>query len=296
MRQRSERSERSAGLSTLWRAAVFLCVVSLLPTQSGCGDDESEPVQYVAQVINFAGPMANDVSIGFNLDGIVSDGADRDSCNQVDWTSPNGAPGVDNAFAILWDALLDVAGDAVVGLIAGAIADGTLLMMFELDGVTDPADSECVGGRIFIAAGAPDIGTNGLITSGQTFDRSAGSAVTEIPCGPMKDGVAVMGPFAGVLPIKVLDVRFDLPVHDALMQVRLREDGTMEAIIGAAIANETLKEVALQADNAEIEGLLTVLIDRVADLDPDESGICRSTSATMMVEAVPAFIYADTEL
>ena len=190
----------------LWRRfGGFAATVMLLATLVSCGEENGgdmpmmcepggEERVAVLRQIAFILEDPSGVAEGFNLDGVVSDESDDGSCNKPDLTSPSGEPGIDNSLASLWSNLQMLSPDlvAVDSLIQGAIDDGQLLLLMNVDGIDDPMNDECVNITVRRATGMPMLGTDGLITSGQTFDvdTSAPMALWRVaplnfsfPCG-----------------------------------------------------------------------------------------------------------------
>lgn len=282
----------STKLCTLLALATL---VSACDTEDAglCASGECEPVVVVARGIAFATEQADGVSMGFDLDGRISDGTDFESCRQEDYVSPDGEPGIDNQFSILWKAITNVIDDAVDGLLRGAINDGSLLFIIELTGVDDRLNDDCVDLRILQGAGKPDIGTDGYITSGQTFDIASDSPQSYFPCATLRDGVLEAGPFDGEVPVSVLDFNFTMRVYNALVRATLHEDGSMTAMIGTALEAEQIIEIGESAD-FRLVGLVSTLVRNRADLDPDEFGECQKMSGTLLLDGVSAFMYEDT--
>ena len=275
-------------------ALAGLIALAVAGCDDVCPTGECETRAVVSRQITFATEV-DGVSEGFDLDGIVSDGSDPESCRQPDYLGPDGTEGVDNQFAVLWDAIVTIAGDAVEGLVQGAIADGSLLLMVEVDGIDDPVYDDCVGVGIFMGAGKPDIGTDGLITTGQTFDMAPTSPYTRIDCAEIRDGVVLAGPFDGIVPVQILDVGFELEVHDAHLRGTLREDGSMDIVLGAGVPTQQIIDVANDADGFDA-GVVIQLVNARADMArDDELQECTQISATILVDGASAFVFEEAE-
>jgi hypothetical protein len=278
---------------------LMISIVGLAACLGGCSPDlcdsgECETRVVVARNISFAMEEGDGVAEGFDLDGRVSEGVDLQSCNQPDYVAPDGRTGIDNQFAVLWEAIVDVIGDAVDGLLVGAINDGNLLFMAEMRGLDDPRNDECVEVNIFLGTGQPLVGTDGLIVPGQTFDVGEEGNLSHIECGVVKDGILTAGPFDGEIPIHILDVQFNLRVHDAMIRGELRDDGSMSAIIGAAVDGQQIIDVAEQNDY-RLEGLVGTLVRNRSDMGRDEFGDCQRLSATMIYDGISAYTFEDAQ-
>lgn len=271
---------------------ALVAVASTGCSEPLCNTAECDSQLIVARNIAFAGEQPDNVTLGFDLDDIVSTGDDSPSCRQVDYVAPDGTPGIDNQFAVLWEAIVDVIGDAAEGLVLGAINDGNLLLMIEISGIDDPQNDPCVDVDLFIGDGKPDVGNDGYITSGQTFDIAEDSPYTHVECAWLEDGVLHTPPFDGTIRVSVLDTRFDLAVFDARISGELQADGSMYATMGAGVLGEEIITVANDADY-RLEGLVETLVRARADLARNEFGDCEQLSATLLFDGTPGFLYED---
>jgi hypothetical protein len=288
------------------RASLLLALaLSLLP---GCKDDDggglcamskqSDTQIVVTSQLHFIVPDENGVSAGFDLDGRVSDGADAPSCSRPDYVAPDGTPGIDNQFSELWKILVGEVGDAVEGLIQGVINDGTLLLMFRVEGIDDRVNDACVNVSLFKGTGRPDLGTDGFIAPSQTFDVAQGTPFTET-AGYIEDGVLHAGPFDTILPIAIFQVVADLEIKGAFLEATFTEDGRLSGTIAGGVPDEQIMLVAEMA--AENDGTaqrllpsIPVFLGLTADLArSDEDRKCHQLSTVMTFEGTPAYLYAD---
>src|SRR5687768_14774767 len=134
-----------------------------------CRTEHVEPQTWVMREIRFV-RQVDGVSDGFDLDGV--DGG-LEGCGIADFTSPDGVPGVDNAFARMIPALELTEAAAVEPLIQDAINSGQLLLLVELAGVDDTAEDECVDVGLMRGAGEALVGGDVLLVSGQTLEVDA---------------------------------------------------------------------------------------------------------------------------
>jgi hypothetical protein len=279
------------------RTLMLAAALAAVTAASGCAEPlcntaDCDNQLIVARNIAFAGEQPDNVTEGFDLDGIVSVGDDSTSCRQNDYVGPDGTPGIDNQFAVLWEAIVDVIGDAAEGLVLGAINDGNLLLMMEIAGIDDPLNDDCVDVNIFIGDGKPDVGNDGYITSGQTFDVADDSPYSHVECGTLVDGVLRAGPFDGTIRVSILDTRFDLDIFGAVISGELQPDGSMYATMGAGVLAEQIITVANEADY-RLEGLVDTIVRNRADLARNEFGDCEQISATMLFDGTSGFLYED---
>jgi hypothetical protein len=287
---------------------LFACALALL---GGCAEDaggasaelcsvsrSDESHLVVATQLHFMVPDDDGVSVGFDLDDRVSGASDPPSCNRPDYVSPDGTPGIDNQFSVLWDVLVSAVGDAVEGLVQGVINDGSLLLFFRLEGVDDMQNDPCVNVALFKGAGRPDLGTSGFIAPSQTFDVAEGTPFTET-AGYIEDGVLHAGPFDTIIPIAIFEVVADLRLHGARLEARIAEDGSLSGTIGGGVEREQIMEVGEMAaendSNARtlLKGL-PLLLDLSTDLDRHEDDRkCHQMSTVMTFESTPAYLYPD---
>ena len=222
--------------------------LALLP---GCTDDaglcatgqQRDTQIVVTSQLHFVVPDEDGVSEGFDLDGRVSGEKDTPSCSRRDYVAPDGTPGIDNQFSELWKVLIAAVGDAVEGLIQGVINDGTLLLIFRVEGIDDPVNDSCVNVSLFKGAGRPDLGTDGFIAPSQTFDVAAGTPFTQT-AGYIEDGVLHAGPFDTVIPLAIFQVVADLELEGAFLEARFTEEGGLSGIIAGGVRDEQIMQVA----------------------------------------------------
>jgi hypothetical protein len=253
-----------------------------------------ESILCVIDTLAFAGEVEPGVTPGFDLDGVVSDGSDAASCGAIDFTDPDGTPGIDNQAALLVP-LFDLIGFGAIGsFIQGAVEEGGFLLMWEIAGIDDLEYDEEVTIRMRLGSGVPLLGTDGRIVSGQTFHLHEDSPDQVLPTGRIVDGVLEAGPFDTFLPIVVFGVFYEIDVRGAYLRGRLTYDGGIEVgVLGGAVTLQSLLELAETADN-EADGIydkVKLLTEGLGDMMPDENGECQAMSSSLIYTAVPAFFY-----
>lgn len=265
------------------------------------GDEPPEAVQpdmlTVIDTISFARETVAGVSPGFDVDGVVSmEGGDPASCGAYDFTSPQGTPGVDNQVALIAP-LFDLVGiGAIDSFIQGAVEEGGLLLMWQIDGMEDPVDDDEVELMMRFGSGTPLLGTDGRLLAGQTFHLHVDSTDQVVPNARIEDGVLTAGPFDTKLPITVFDVFYELTVQHARLRAELTYDGGLvTGVLGGAVPLSSIMDIAIQAE-AEAGGILEAvegLLQDIGDLAPDETGTCQEMSAALVFTAVSAFFYPE---
>lgn len=230
---------------------------------------------------------------GFDLDGVISDGNDEGSCFKKDFTSPEGQEGIDNQIATFVPELEAILGDAVDGLVQGAINNGELLIMLQVDGVQDLQNDECVDLRVSLGEGTPSLGTTGIIEAYQTFDPDPSGEVSVGRRGKIEGGELTIGPFDLAVPIAIFDVAFTMHVYDAYLRLTVdAEDGTLKGghLGGGIIPQEVLDGVKDGGGVAQYLPILSVVLNQSTDLAPDAEGTCQQVSVALQLSAVEAFL------
>lgn len=279
-------------------SVVLGCATETGSSGGGLCQETPRTFGFIAKRIDFAQRSEDGlISQGFDLDSRVSDETDTVSCRRTDFTAPDGTPGIDNQFTYLYETLLNLFDDAVDGLIQGVINDGSLLLMVELEGVDDLVNDDCVTVRVFSALGTPDLGTDGFIAPGQTFDLDGDKPVSTTT-GYIEDGVVHAGPFDTTIPIAILQVFFDLRVGNAILRAEIHDDLSVTAMMAGAIENDQILDVARMAEEMQMQQLTPLLrpaLRGLADLHPDPvTGLCDQLSATLLVDGTPAFLFEDS--
>lgn len=240
------------------------------------------------------GRATDGVSRGFDLDGIVSSANDPRGCRIEDYVSPEGVSGIDNGFARVVPALDLTEAVAVEGLIAQSISGGELLISMELTGVDDPMNDDCVGLTIARATGDVLLGTDGLLESGQTFDRDLDLPTTSFENLKIVDGRILATPLNWNLPLTIFNVSLNFPLANGTLQIDLDPEGGMSGVFGGGIPVTYITEVASSENvDADLVSLVASLLDATADLDPDDAGVCQTISVNLEYEAIDAYFFED---
>jgi hypothetical protein len=249
----------------------------------------------VIDTMGFATPEAGvDGTPGFDLDGVISDGRERESCGHADATAPDGTPGVDNQLASLVP-LFTLAGlGAAEDLIQDAVTNGGLLLLFQLDGVDSWRDDPEVTLTLRAGAGVPLLGTDGLLLAGQTFGLHPESPETVAGAAAIRDGVLEAGPFDLQIPVEVFGLSYKLLLSESRVRARLTEDGGLaDGLLGGAVAYEDLLEVGRLAarDDGSVLPAIEAVFGQALDLRPDADGRCSHVSGAFRFSAVSAFLF-----
>ena len=275
---------------------------------AGCSAEETQPTPAPKSVTQagvltfatFARILDDDTKVaeGLNLDGLVSTNGDEASCGMKDFTSPDGEAGIDNQFGGLLPVIEGYVGSENIGaLLAAAIANGQLLILFAIDDVDDLKNDDDVTVRVAAGTGVPFLDAQGKFITYQTFGIDRVTApVSKLP-GRIEDGVLHVGPGQAILPVRVLDAKFNLDLHEVAGRIELTPDESgggvsMKGMLAGGIKVVDFKDIIASLDiGQDVIASATGLIGLLADLVPDEeTGKCTQVSAGLRVETTPAFI------
>jgi hypothetical protein len=255
--------------------------------EGSCAGGESQI--FVINVLRSA-PVDDGISEGFNLDGRVSDESDLGSCGVVDFTHPDGTPGIDNSMGKILSALAVVGGAAVEDLVADAIASGEFLILYALSGVDDLHNDSCVELSILRATGTPDLDAAGRVLAGQTFDRQGDVAPVIIPGLALEDGLLTTRGFEMPVSTVIFDTVVDFDLHDAALELQIDQDLSARGVLAGTVLAEDMRRTGGDID-AGVSAAVDAAVEHNADLMPDNFGVCGGVSTTLLFEAVPAFLF-----
>jgi hypothetical protein len=282
------------------RAGSLVLVASSV--LAGCGEEGLSPDEiscttgqsYAAVLTSLAFTSANmDVAEGFNLDDRVSTQDDYLSCGKADFVDAAGNKGIDNRLAALIPVVRDQFGDAVDGLVQGAINDGELVILTEMENVDDLVNDSCVNVAVQIGQKKrPSLGTDGVIEAFQTFDPDLTFERSYISKATIKNGVLSTGSFPLAMPIALFDVAFTAHMEQAQLRFSIDEEGKTHGYLGGGILpQELLDGVAEGAGVADYLPAIKVAMEANTDMAyNDETGKCERFSGALEFNATPAFI------
>lgn len=230
---------------------------------------------------------------GFDVDEVVSTGDDAGSCFKKDFVGPHGEAGIDNQIAVFVPELEKILGNAVDGLVQGAINNGDLLILMDVRGAESLKNDDCVDMTVQLGKGKPTLGTDGVIEAYQTYDLDTQGEVSEATHGTIVDGELTIGPFELAIPIAIFDVAFTVHVHRALVHFTVdAADGTLKGgyVGGGIVPQEILDGVKEGAGVAQYLPVLSIVLNQSADLEPDAEGTCQQISVALKISAVEAFV------
>jgi hypothetical protein len=253
------------------------------------------PEMVVIRRLDFVG-ATDGITDGLDLDGRISDAADSETCGQPDYSDPDGNPGIDNSFARLLPALEAATGgsEAVASAVQRAINNGDVLVMIETQRYNGEVDDSCVEVSLVRGDGRPTVGGDGLLVSGQTFDRDTDAPSSFVPDATVADGRLMAGPVSLELPMQIAQFDLFLTLEDAVIEMWPDEEGNFDGLISGAIVVAELETVLDEIeDGTDLVSVIRTVVRSRADMDPDENGDCQRLSITLRFEATPAFFFAD---
>ncbi len=301
----------------------ILCAAIVLMA-AGCGTSESGPsgaggspdsnavtAGYVAATFGFFYPDGLDSRfLGFDLDQRVSSAASpsENECAHDDFTSPGGQQGIDYNFlrVIFTDELQENGqylfggfrkGQIVDGVINGAVKNGSMTVLLDVQGVDDLQNDDEVTVQIFGSEDSPMKGTDDEVLSYATLSVHADPTYhTEIATGSIVDGVLIAGPVDLIFPINIQIVSDEFVIRQSWLRLELAEDGFRGLIAGFWDVNNIRDIIGKpttdngNAANFTIEQFEEAMLQHAdGDYDPD-SGICTSFTTMFSFSGVPAFI------
>lgn len=278
---------RGAWLSTVWLAA---CATEPGPALDECAAGGATLAFLMSEVV-FVG-SEDGVSEGFDIDERTSDEYDDLGCEIEDYTSPDGTPGIDNAFAQILPYLSLTEAVALEPLIADAIQSGQLMLVVELSGVDDEVDDACVDMDILRGSGTPLVGTDDVVVAGQTVERDPDGPVSGSADVPLVDGAVTARPVDVAVSFQVLDAAIDFELLQGAIRIQINADGTATGLFAGGLDVASLVHFTQGAGIDDgLVATLEVLLGEAADLEPDETGACQQISVTLAFEAVPVWIF-----
>ena len=278
---------------------VLLALVLLTSCQPGPpgAPCESAPVMSsLVRNLRFSREAPMGVSEGFDIDSHVTVSGDAVGCRHIDFTSPEGQPGIDNEISALVPIIETQAGGVTLdSILQTAINDGQLMLAIEVLGVDDPMNDACVTVRTRPLVGTPSLGTDGLVEVGQTFDAAPGGEQSLITGAHLVNGTIDVGPAPLTVPIAILDARFTLHIQSGYMHIQMHEDGTWTGKLGGGVSIQEMTQIAMGLNiRPNLMAAVGALLASHADLAPDPmTNRCTQISSTLLFESVTAFVYDD---
>lgn len=223
----------------------------------------------------------SDPSVGFDLDGVVSEGTTEACADQRDHSSRYGV-GIDNASAAAHEVVLEPV--HLAQTIEPRIAAGEHLLLMELRDLDSTEEDPRVGVRLYLGSAAGPIALeDGRIAPGQTFQQ-LGADIANVEDGRVVDADLMFEvPLLPLgLPPSASGERVQL--HD--VRVRAQIDLSAYRVTGEIGGSVPATEIAAYTgmDLDEVRSLLDL------EPDPTDDRLCNAGSAGLsfeMVSSVP---------
>jgi hypothetical protein len=223
-------------------------------------------------------PVLLGESDGFNLDGRMSSGSDREGCLKEDSKAPNGTGGIDNAVGGFWSAFYEAFGSSLESIFREAASRGGEIPLLVL-----PPQ----GGARFGTArlDGAQVELSGLLSGYQTFDLEV---IGEWMPASIGNTQLSFGPGDVDVTVEVFSVSFVLPIERLQGELRRDARGVWVGKVGGSFAVDAVPEVfANIVCFGASESLLPTIVEAADMTGPD--GACSRISFAAAVEAVESF-------
>ena len=254
--------------------------------------DEVEMTQVaVIREMWFARPDGA-ASNGVNLDGMQSTSGGPNGCGVMDYEDPEtGQSGIDNAFGAFLPILEQTEGAALEIYIQDLINSGEIIVMIEMEDVDDEDDDACVNVNLMRTAGAPTLGTDGLVASHQTFQLDPEQPTSRVEGASIVDSRMTATPMEFSMPFQIFDIHHTFNLQESTLRF---DQGRHEKHSGILAGGVDIQEIISLVDgrtDIDIGPLIIGFVEGQADLWPDKNGQCQGISIVFEFTATPAFIY-----
>lgn len=269
---------------------------------------------YVASTFGFFYPESLESEFpGFDLDQRVSsaESPGTNECAHDDFAGPIGELGIDyNFLRIIFDDEKREDGEYVFGgfhegqlvdgVINGAVKNGSMTILLDIQEVDDPQNDDEVTVRVFGSEDSPMKGTDDEVLPYATLSVHPDLRFhTELVTGSIVDGVLTAGPFDLIFPINIQIVEGEFVVHDSWLRIELGDDSFQGLIAGfwdVSNIRDIIGKPTTDNGNAanftidQFEAAMALYAD--GDYDSDAE-ICTSFTTMFTFSGVQAFIARD---
>ncbi|MBW2212777.1 MAG: hypothetical protein JRG67_17390, partial [Deltaproteobacteria bacterium] len=202
-------------------------------------------LSFVTSAFGFYYPADPETGLnGFNLDDRVSssDSPAAGECAHDDFVGPDQEPGIDYGFLTIInnpDLREDGKhvfggfheGQLVDGVISGAVKNGSMTILLNVQGLDDAQNDDEVTVQIFGSEDSPALGTDNAVLSSATLSVHPDSRFhSEKVQGSVVDGVLIAGPIDLRFPVDIMIVQDEILIHDSWLRVALG-DGTFDGTV-----------------------------------------------------------------
>jgi hypothetical protein len=265
-----------------------------------------------ADPTDFQGPplptIQGAVADGMNLDGrneSTPGDAAPNTCAHQKFTSPTGAPGIDNQF---WRAMGCIRGyrpDADIVKYQNAnIPGGEYTVLIELTGVDDIRNDPDVQVGIYASPDRVTVDAAQNVLPDSSLSVPDDPRYRAVAHGRIVDGVLTTDPTDVRLKYKSQGyVDTDYYIKGARLRLELKPDGTAKGMLGGYYDVETFYDGFIRQAQVVTSVLLSYTcpgvygaLNNLADAYPDaKTGKCTAISTAFRLEAIPAFIIHPTD-
>lgn len=280
----------------------LVCLAAVLGCSSGDKDPQPETDDKVCDDVQmtqvaviremwFARPDGLS-SNGVDLDGMQTSSGERNGCGVMDYADPEtGEVGIDNAFGAFLPILEQTEGAALEIYIQDLINSGEIIVMIEMEDVDDKDEDACVNVNLMRTAGAPTLGTDGLVASHQTFQLDPEQPTSRVEGATISDSRLTATPMEFSMPFQIFDIHHTFNLQESTLRF---DQGQHEKHSGILAGGVDIQEIISLVDgrtDIDIGPLIIGFVEGQADLWPDETGQCQGISIVFEFNATPAFIY-----
>jgi len=238
---------------------------------------------------------------GLDIDDTVSRRDDAQQCAHDDFPAPGGPAGVDDQ---LWRAIGCIRGfqdgDVVESVVDGAVRDGSMTILVDVQGVDDPVNDDDVRVQVFSSRDAPPLGGDGSVLPHGTLSIDPDARYhSSVASGRIENGVVIAGPLDIRIRLNIQIVVGDLSFRDAYVRLELQPDGSARGgIFGFAPLEDVYEIFGRQAGTIggkealgyTCSGLYAALTSQADGHFDDASGRCSSLSTAYRFDGIPAFV------
>ena len=268
----------------------------------GCSHDRAFTARESVQsflITNLYHVFADDgISEGFDLDGHVSDSESSEGCYQSDAVSPDGSPGIDNAYGSLRPYFEAAEWEEGENLLEDGFSNEIMPILLRISDIQNEDNDEHVEVQAMMVEGPFLYDADGKLLDGQTVQGFPESLV-HTQEGRIEDGVLIATNFPFTNSMFFSFVIDELEDTYFLRQRKgqtgaLRSNFQRNTLSDAIVSSSAPVELMYSAydDTSSVE-LMDDHINRSADMFPDEYGLCQEISSVFRFESIPVHLFGD---
>lgn len=252
---------------------------------------EGSERSYLLSSIQFSAIYGGTVN-GFDLDGLDSDTTDPNGCFQPDFIDPTGNSGIDNSFSRVLDEFQGSESSSVGSYLQETVRNGDLLVLLRITGIDDFYDDKCVTVEMLRAQGPVLVDLENRFLDGQTLRRHADFPQSVSSTGYIENGILYADGLDVDLLIKADEVQYTFPVEEASVRLDLSDENSLKGYFGGSGPFQDYFFIS-EFDQTSFTHYIQQRIYDLADIHPDEFGVCQSISTSFDFQAIPAHLYSE---